>query len=519
MVPESTDKEKEVVPYSSTKNGPTNSTTIRPIQASFGRQMDFRPGTPKESELTDRIAFMVAKDKLPISFVEGEGFRSLMKFIVRSYTVPCRQTIANRLKGRYKALEAKAQNRLKNASNFGITGDIWTDLNQRSYLGLTVHFVEDFILRSMPLSLIPMKGSHTAENIGTELTRVLEEWQVPLSKVVSVTTDGAENMKKGIRDFFGADCHWICLAHTLDLVARKAVQEKDVSDVLEKVKGIVTFFKRSVAASESLNKAQGVKPLQLLQSCITRWNSTYKQLDRFKELSPIVKAILPDHKKAPAMVNSEESTIIEEVVGVLQPFDMATKDMSYQKTVTASKVIPILRLLRDNLKTAPVGESTTVWIEAHDEIVRRFLTVEGNVMLAIATLLDPRFKRDFFEDVSALKFAEHALKTELTDMCEALKEPVRAPADPEPGISANKGLWENRHKFKGPCGLSSAIKISSATMEYDAFIQLPTIDLHCDPLEYWKNETRFPNLRNLALKYVCILETSTPSERIFFSCG
>lgn len=100
VVPESTDKEKEVVPYSSTKNGPTNSTTIRPIQASFGRQMDFRPGTPKESELTDRIAFMVAKDKLPISFVEGEGFWSLMKFIVRSYTVPCRQTIANRLKGR-----------------------------------------------------------------------------------------------------------------------------------------------------------------------------------------------------------------------------------------------------------------------------------------------------------------------------------------------------------------------------------------------------------------------------------
>lgn len=71
-------------------------------------------------------------------------------------------------------------------------------------------------------------------------------------------------MKKGIIDFFGIECHWICPAHTLDLVARKAVKEKEVSDVLEKVKAIFTFFKRSVPASESLKKAQGVTKLQLL---------------------------------------------------------------------------------------------------------------------------------------------------------------------------------------------------------------------------------------------------------------
>lgn len=169
---------------STSKDGPAipKPAPIRPIQSAFAKQLDYRPGSQKEKNLTDRIAFMIAKDKLPISFVEGEGFLELMPYLVRSYKVSCRQTFANKLKGRYGTLVVKARDRLNNADHFGVTGDIWTDLNQQSYLGLTLHFVHEFSLKSMPLSLIPLEGSHTGLNIGTELTRVLEEWQVPLSK-------------------------------------------------------------------------------------------------------------------------------------------------------------------------------------------------------------------------------------------------------------------------------------------------------------------------------------------------
>lgn len=55
----------------------------------------------------------------------------------------------------------------------------------------------------------------------------------------------------------------------------------------------------------------------------------------------------------------------------------------------------------------------------------------------------------------------------------------------------------------------------SHAREYDEYIHQPTIDVSEDPLEYWKNEGRFPNIKKIVPKYLCIMGTSVPSERLF----
>lgn len=115
---------------------------------------------------------MIAKDKLPASFVEGEGFRALMKFLARSYKVPCRQTITNKLRGRFSVLMGIAEGRLAVDPHFAVTADLWTDLNQRSNFG-----------KSTLLSSDPIEGSHTGEKNGSYMSKVLDEWNVPLHKV------------------------------------------------------------------------------------------------------------------------------------------------------------------------------------------------------------------------------------------------------------------------------------------------------------------------------------------------
>ena len=53
---------------------------------------------PTRSELiTLLITSMITNDMLPLSFVEGEGFRALMEFVEPEYKVPARKTIVARV--------------------------------------------------------------------------------------------------------------------------------------------------------------------------------------------------------------------------------------------------------------------------------------------------------------------------------------------------------------------------------------------------------------------------------------
>lgn len=109
-------------------------------------------------------------------------------------------------------------------------------------------------------------------------------------KVVSITTDGASNMAKGIRDFFGKECHLKCLAHTIDLVANNASSQDAVKDTVKEVKDITRYFKKSAKAASSLRAKQNDKQvaLRVKQSCQTRWNSLFYQFERFLVLKDLI---------------------------------------------------------------------------------------------------------------------------------------------------------------------------------------------------------------------------------------
>ena len=55
----------------------------------------------RAEEITLLLSKMIAKDMLPISFVEGEGFHEFMAFVEPEYTVPSRKTVTSRLEKLY----------------------------------------------------------------------------------------------------------------------------------------------------------------------------------------------------------------------------------------------------------------------------------------------------------------------------------------------------------------------------------------------------------------------------------
>jgi len=55
---------------------------------------------------------------------------------------------------------------------------------------------------------------------------------------------------------------------------------------------------------------------------------------------------------------------------------------------------------------------------------------------------------------------------------------------------------------------------SGLCLEIKSFVNSSVIPLQHDPIEYWQSQTN-DILRKIALKYISIIGTSVPSERLF----
>lgn len=143
------------------------------------------------------------------------------------------------------------KDKLKSVSHVTLTTDIWTDIQTKSFLGVTVHYIENNSLASSSLGVIELTESHAAQYISTELVCLLNDWGIHIDKVIAVVTDNGANMVKAICDTFGRNWHIPCFAHTLNLVCENAIKGTDVLvDLLYKVRSLVTWVKKSVHNSD-----------------------------------------------------------------------------------------------------------------------------------------------------------------------------------------------------------------------------------------------------------------------------
>ena len=98
---------------------------------------------------------------------------------------------------------------------------------------------------------------------------------------------------------------------------------------------------------------------KLIQEVETRWNSTYAMLERLFAQREPVGAALVTLKTSLIPFTSEEYQTVNECLGVMCHFSEASTELSKEKRVSGSKVIPLIRMLRH----AITSESSQV----HDE--------------------------------------------------------------------------------------------------------------------------------------------------------
>ena len=136
-------KRKKIDEPCSSSTDNQNNSFQESITEAFTNVSSYKGGSAKHKRITTDILYMMCKDCEPFSFVEREGFKTCRTKNVPHYHLPGRKTFKTLMNEKYKQISTSYKNMLRSASNLTLTTDIWTDtMNTRSYLGVTVHFIQ-----------------------------------------------------------------------------------------------------------------------------------------------------------------------------------------------------------------------------------------------------------------------------------------------------------------------------------------------------------------------------------------
>ncbi|KAF2886713.1 hypothetical protein ILUMI_19461 [Ignelater luminosus] len=243
-------------------------------------------------------------------------------------------------------------------------------------------------------------------------------------------------------------------------------------------------------------------------------------IERFLELRTIVNDIIIRYKNAPPMLTASELSILSSVLQVLRPIEAATKEVSADKYCTSSKVIPLIHCPLLKIKPLKLEESLAKELQSVilKEIDKRMGVIERVTSLAIATILDPRFKKMYFTDPTACSSAVAKVKEfmKATIQNEVVESDSSDHSDkPEDNFS----LWDDHHKLvhKSWKTTKSDDAISD---ELSIYLRSSVGRLNENPLEIWNDlKIQLPKLHTIAYKYLTMVGTSVPSERLFLKAA
>uniref|UniRef100_A0A803TXD9 HAT C-terminal dimerisation domain-containing protein n=1 Tax=Anolis carolinensis TaxID=28377 RepID=A0A803TXD9_ANOCA len=539
--------------------------------------------TPQQ--ITQTVGEMIALDHHPFRLVEQEGFVRLMKRLCPRYKIPSRHTFSRKvIPGLYEGCKERISQMLHSAmgGHIHFTSDIWSSLGGgHSYLSLTAHWWEkegsmDTSHRWALLALEVVDRDHKAETICSSLENIMGEWMQYRPEEMRrgfMVTDAGKNMIKVVESAGFQNVS--CMAHMLHNTVKeglKSTEEQPASNanialLIERCRKIAGYFHRSIKAARQLRERQSLEGLpqhKLLQDVSTRWNSTFKMLERMVEQQKAVHGIsltlvVPVSKLVP---NKQEWDTISQLVDILKPFKHATDTLSESKALL-SQAVPMVLRLRRHLERLGAGRTLDslagpLTLPAQEVVRRLSFAVRkclepllSSKVHMLAALCDPRLKynvcpKDFTvwkAQLVNLVREVFAARVEETGTAAPLPEMPVTPSTSASGETESPGepvgLCHRDTDLQQRPGnvffaetvailacseesslLASAQKVDSAECSVNRYFEEPPEIISCDPLAYWASrEHMWPDLSHVARQFLSCPPTSVQSERVFSLAG
>ena len=337
-----------------------------------------------------------------------------------------------------------------------------------------------------------------------------------------------------------------CFAHNLQLAIREGLRKvPHVCKVLAKCQTISRFTHKSSKIADLMDQLNK----HIEKPTITRWNSEFMLIKSILSINKDDLESIAVLMETPIRFSTNDFTIMEEIVDVLEPFYQISIKCQAEKVVTISLVVPsVVHLIshlieiKDNLSFCnKLAQQLQSSIEQRFAgIINRLNQVQGqdddpfnDPLYFMATLLDPTFKFFWIHDLKLPAHIENRLKQNVI-------QHVLDEIDRDSHSSSTESIASTQ-----PCSLApSSLSLSPATRVkrrklffYDDYrhsnnsstdkrLLNPSIEIEAylnDPVwssfsDYWQR-SQLSSLKTLVARLFSVQASSAPVERVFSHAG
>ncbi|GES91264.1 zinc finger BED domain-containing protein RICESLEEPER 2-like [Rhizophagus clarus] len=468
---------------------------------------------PKEEMLVRDQALVewITVDLQPFSVVTNNQFINLVNILDPRYRLPGKTSIKEKVVDHFDNMRKNIKLDVdKIPGKVSLTSDMWTSmLNNNSFLGLTIHFIDqEWNMQHFLLDIISFNDRHNTINITNTIMSVLAEFKIK-EKVLALTTDNATTMlavgrsiaekldDDGINSTFG---HYRCAAHILNLAAQQGLELID--NAVIKVRQLMIKIKNSVIISDELRKLCKCAKINYLRPELdvrTRWNSTFNMLKKMEKMWNGVRMLAVRNQEVQMLMPTEEEwKIIEETMIILEPLERAT-----------------VIIENDNFEQKELASSVNQKIDEYWTII--------NQQTLVSTVLDPRYKLSLFEAGTLAAEAVSAVTSLLANYNNVIipeNHDVDDSETPRQYFQRLKKRRLNHDDTSRRSSITSSISsVSNVSDELDRYLALQ-IDENVKPLLWWKaHEHEFSTLAKISRDYLSIQATSVACEQAFSVAG
>jgi len=494
--------------------------TVQPLDASTIQQ------------LHNLLLLLIVGCRLPFTILTRPEFKRFLSRLNPAYRLPSKQAFSVLLQHTATIIEGNLKSKLSKAVAASFTMDGWTQ-HLKHFLAITAHYITtDGKYRDSVLPLLYVDTRHTAlEYLGkfkSSLASFLGAG-CAIPALGGVCTDNAANMKS-----FGeqAGMTWIsCICHTINLFLRDIIDCTDFSPAVERLRKVVTAFRRSSQYMDALHaeqKKNGKSIRTLMLDVETRWNSLFLMCQRAYAERDHIDSALKAVGDEGLVLSGRDWQAIGDLAMVLSIFFKATETLSASRTVTLSlvhlflnKFLTTLQARNDAAKADSALAKKTKRSLLDNFEVRFGDYLKPDSPHSMATVLDPEWQHGFIGDKDAV-FEAITTKLKAMSLTDTSESSSTSPAT----VRGDDGSYapKRRRALDEELGLEApAPRSESASARLSIDDQVASYrkvqDRLC-PLAFWtKRVSTHPELANFALSLLSIPASETPCERSFSWAG